>query len=463
VFRVPKTSWKDPELERLNPATMEFERTTWPADLERFRERLESHFFRLSFYRTVLPHDPLTIVFESSGPRYGEEFQDRSEDPPVWTIVQLDPAYLEKTLFPELVPKYFGKTANSEYQVSIVEGSAPPRIVYQTNPEDYAPWAHADRRASIFRMGPGGTLRSRAQRRAQAGLFSSAAAESPSSGGWELLVKHRLGSLDAAVESIRRRNLAVSSGILMVLVGGAAAAIVSAGRARTLARLQMTFIASVSHELRTPLSVIRSGCFNLSTGAVSDGGQVRDYARMMETQASRLTLLVDQVLLYARTNSGKARYVIQPLSLYEVVEQALAGIASSGRLAQISCEIAPNTPEVAADPGALTHCVQNLLSNALKYGQTPMLPIRVYCCVNQPATAVALTVEDHGPGIPASDLPHIFEAFYRGSHADVPGTGLGLNLVKQMMEQQGGSVTVDTESGVGSRFTLHIPIARTTA
>jgi signal transduction histidine kinase len=277
---------------------------------------------------------------------------------------------------------------------------------------------------------------------------------------WELLVQHRAGSLDAAIGSLRRRNLVISFGILLMLASSVVLAVVSSHRARALAQLQMDFVARVSHELRTPLAIIRSAAYNVATGVVSDENDIREYASMMQTEGQRLSTMVDQILSFSRSDTGPATYNLRAVQVPDIVDRVLETMASA--LSQSRCEIdqdiAGNLPKVKADATALAECLQNLLSNAIKYGRNePVTRIRIDARRTDNNT-VTISVEDAGPGIEPPDLPHIFEPFFRGRNvrSDAPGSGLGLNLVRRMMNAQGGRVTVESEPGHGARFTLHL-------
>jgi two-component system phosphate regulon sensor histidine kinase PhoR len=128
---------------------------------------------------------------------------------------------------------------------------------------------------------------------------------------------------------------------------------------------------------------------------------------------------------------------------------------------EVEREIAPGLPPVAADPTALEHAVQNLLSNAVKYGgEQRWLAVRAEVGAGKRGPEVRVTVEDRGPGIDPDDLPHVFEPFFRGREvlaSPIHGNGLGLSLVKHIVEAHGGRVSVETEPGKGSKFTLHLP------
>jgi signal transduction histidine kinase len=122
-------------------------------------------------------------------------------------------------------------------------------------------------------------------------------------------------------------NLAVSFGILLVLALGSGVVIISGQRARTLGKLQMEFAAGVSHELRTPLAVIQSAAHNLRAGVVRDREGIEEYAAIVQKEARRLSGMVEQVMTYAETQSGRKRYVIAPLDLNRVVDGVLQNMA----------------------------------------------------------------------------------------------------------------------------------------
>src|SRR5207247_5657613 len=252
---------------------------------------------------------------------------------------------------------------------------------------------------------------------------------------WLLLVKHRLGSLERAVEQVRQRNMAISFGILLVLGAGLVTVVISSQRARTLGRLQMEFAAGVSHELRTPLAVIRSAAHNLRRGIVRDKQGVEQYATMVEDEARRLSDMVDQVLLYSETQSGRKKYAVAPVDVNEIIDKAVQNVSSAIDMEkhQLTMQIDPDLPPVKADAAALTQCVQNLLSNAFKYGRRgDAAHIEIFAKKDARAREVQIRVCDGGPGIDGIDQRHLFEPFYRGVRvrSNVPANGLGVHLVQ---------------------------------
>jgi len=213
------------------------------------------------------------------------------------------------------------------------------------------------------------------------------------------------------------------------------------------------------------LAVIRSAAYNLRRGIVQDKEVVEQYAGIVQEEARRLSDMVDQVLMYSETQSGRKKYNFAPVDVNEVIDRALTNLAPTNGVdqAELTTQISSDLPPVQADAPALTQCVQNLLSNALKYGKTgEHAQIEISAEKDNSSNEVRLSVTDHGPGIDAADKRHLFEPFYRGVRvgSNIPGNGLGLHLVKRIMQAQNGRVTFSPAPDGGARFTLHIPAAQ---
>jgi signal transduction histidine kinase len=260
------------------------------------------------------------------------------------------------------------------------------------------------------------------------------------------------------------RNLAMAFGILLILGAGLITVVISSQRARTLGKLQMEFAAGVSHELRTPLAVIRSAAHNLRSGIVRDKEGVEEYAKIVQEEARRLSDMVEEVLLYSETEAGQKKYKLEPIDVNEVIDRALTNLSPTIGLDEcdLTTRIDHDLPPMKADAASLTQCVQNLLSNALKYGKREgKAQIEIMARKEPAANELQLSVTDRGPGIDDTDQRQLFEPFYRGKNAssNVPGNGLGLHLVKRIMQAQGGRITFSPAPHGGASFTLHIPIA----
>jgi signal transduction histidine kinase len=158
-----------------------------------------------------------------------------------------------------------------------------------------------------------------------------------------------------------------------------------------------------------------------------------------------------------------------PLAPAEIIDSAVESaipLLGPGDV-QVQRDVAPDLPPVLGDAAALRSAVQNLVANAVKYGgRDRWVGVRAQHVRDRRRSEVWITVSDHGPGIPAAELPHIFEPFYRGADAlekQIHGNGLGLSLVRRIVTAHGGRVTVSTRPGAGTAFTLALPVAQTDA
>jgi signal transduction histidine kinase len=280
------------------------------------------------------------------------------------------------------------------------------------------------------------------------------------SGAWQLLLQHPAGSLEAAVAGARRRNLAISFGVLAVLSVSVFLISINAQRSQQLAAQQMDFVATVSHELRTPIAVIRSAAQNLSAGVIHDEARAKKYGELIDTEGRRLTEMVEEVLEFAGISGGKRQFAIAPTDIGQLTNDVVNSSASLIREAgfEVEVAVAPDLPAVNLDESAYRRALNNLIGNALKYGADGHWLSVVVNAV--PHHQVVVTVTDKGRGIDTKDVPHIFDAFYRGAYAkdrQIHGNGLGLSLVKRIAEAHGGTVSVRT-SPAGSAFSMTFPV-----
>jgi signal transduction histidine kinase len=223
----------------------------------------------------------------------------------------------------------------------------------------------------------------------------------------------------------------------------------------------MEFAAGVSHELRTPPTVIQAAAHNLQSGLIRDPQNVERYGKLVQKEARRLSGMVEQVMAYTETQSGRRRYDITAVEITDIVDQALKSLVFVDNIeVKVERRIPSGLPPAKTDPVAILQCLQNLISNAVKYGGRAGLVELEIKAVSDPANhCIRLSVMDRGSGVPAKDLPHLFDAFYRGSNVSVgtPGNGIGLHLVRKTIEAQSGSVAYAARLGGGAVFTLTIP------
>jgi two-component system, OmpR family, phosphate regulon sensor histidine kinase PhoR len=230
-------------------------------------------------------------------------------------------------------------------------------------------------------------------------------------------------------------------------------------RARKLEQMRTDFVSNVTHELRTPLTSIRGFAETLLEGALDDPDTARHFVGIIKRESEHLGRLIEDILDLSRIEGGRWKVKQEPVNLHELAEETVGRLASKaqGLGVDLRLEIAPGLPEVLGDSGRLAQVLLNLVDNALKY--TPA------------GGSVTVTTEDLGPlirtkvidtgsGMPKTDLPRVFERFYRVDKArsrSTGGTGLGLSIVKHIVEAHGGAVGVDSDLGKGTTFYFTLP------
>jgi signal transduction histidine kinase len=482
------------EVERLEPSTLEFKTIDWPDQLTPLRQPhsfatfqlgrnlpLPDHFAQAFIVNgPVNPTIPAVVIQVMPELPTGTgviEFPKRLAE----LVVTLNRDYIQKEFIPSIVGRNLAGTDGVlDYFVSVAETADPRRVVYSS--ESGASVDSADvtigilaARPADFRVAAGplpGVTKSRDifQKRVNGkltvqvlqstttgvrGLIKSSVVDGP----WQLALTHRAGSLDAAVAQTRQRNLAISFSILLILTLSVGLILVSAQRERRLARQQLEFVSAVSHELRTPLAVICSAGENLADGVVGSEEQTRQYGALVRNEGRRLAQMVEQVLDFAGIQSGRNAYKLEAAEVSDIVDQAIEIFAMQIRDAGISLDkhIDPNLPPILADRSAMIRAMQNLIGNALKYGgQGNWLSVRAEAA----GSDVLISVEDRGAGISPVDLPHIFEPFYRAAavvDAQIQGSGLGLALVKQIVDAHHAKINVDSTLQKGTTFTIVVP------
>ena len=249
--------------------------------------------------------------------------------------------------------------------------------------------------------------------------------------------------------------------MLGLILIGTAFLVYSISSEQRLSALKSEFISNVSHELKTPLSLIRMFAELLMLGKVKTPEKGREYAGIITRESERLSRLIDNVLDFSRMERGKAAYEMKPGDLGEVVERALDffryRLEREGR--QLEVDIAAPIPRTLLDENAMTLLLLNLVDNAVKYGGTG--PISVKLRVSPTGKDILLSVTDQGLGIAPDEQRKVFERFYRTRavrNTNIRGSGIGLALVKHIAEAHGGYLTVDSVSGKGSTFTLTLPV-----
>ena len=420
------------------------------------------------------------------------------EAPGLAVRVTFDEEYLEQELLPSLVRRHLAPVLGSDADVRVTvresgelvfaseglaEDAEPGAFDWREplfgllSPEEIARLAFATGpRTDLPDGGEEGRFEDRsarpphhalqelqAHRAHRLGMLASLLDASP---GWTIEVRPAAGSLDAALARARRGNGAVVFGILLLLVLATVALALSARRAQETARRQIEFTAAVSHELRTPLAAIRSLADNLADGVVREPEQTRRYGTEIARQGERLTSMVEQVLALAAEEGTRRPREPEPVDVAALVRSATSEATAGAPDAEVEVELADDLPPVVGDRAVLERAVANLVGNAVKHGtrgdgERPWVGVRAARSADGAGRPeVAIAVSDRGPGVPAAERGRLFEPFFRGAGArarQLPGSGLGLHLVRRIADAHGGRVEVAPAPGGGSRFTLHLP------
>ncbi len=461
-------------LRRLDLDKASFGRGEWPVAWTPVRERLLARLANESLAnRGPIVRRTIEESVEIDLPRFyppqppGERRRPRVRAEADWLIVDLDIDYVRAAILPGLLELHLGGKGKLEYQSEIVLRDEPSVLIHQANGTTRI-GGQADASDLMFDVQYEEILRRsglfRGREASGAGPRPAQAITPTSRGRWQVLVRHRAGSLEAVVNQTRRRNLAVVTGVLLLMLAAVATLVRFAQRAQRLAHLEMEFVAGVSHEFRTPLSVIRTAAHNLCGGLVGNPERIKRYGTLIAAEADRLTAIVEQVLRFEGAKAGRTINVREPVPVRTLIDDSLAAMATV--LDESGCvvekQIDPELPAVFADPVALQHALQNLLANAARYASAGgWIGVSASAPKGEEGT-VEIRIADRGPGIPAGELGQIFDPFYRGKKAladQIHGTGLGLNLVKRIVEAHQGTVTVLSEPGRGTEFRLRIPTA----
>jgi signal transduction histidine kinase len=276
-----------------------------------------------------------------------------------------------------------------------------------------------------------------------------------------------LGRLFRTPEQLARSNFLInvtlSVLLTIALLGGIAFALRTVSREMRLSKMKSDFVSNVSHELRTPLASIRVFGEFLRLGRVRDDEKSREYGEYIETESRRLTQLINNILDFSRIESGAKTYHFERSNLEDVIRDTLRTLEVSVRhrgFKLVFHEPDKPLPPMEIDSDAMGQALTNLVGNAVKYSNGAS-QIEVF--LRRRGESIQIAVRDEGIGISRDEQKKIFERFHRvgtGLVHDVKGSGLGLSIVSHVINAHGGEVTVDSELGKGSTFTIHLPLSK---
>ena len=296
---------------------------------------------------------------------------------------------------------------------------------------------------------------------AQNGYFLESNLDRPFS-NWKVGVGLKNTNIDALARNSFLHSAGATVLVLLFLLGGIVLTIRATDREARLAQAKSNFVANVSHELKTPLSLLSLFSEILELGRVKNEEKRSEYYRIIRHESLRLNKVIDNILDFSKIEAGRKTYNFADGDVAEVIENVLSSyryqIVNSGF--EIQTNIKPDLPPVLIDRHAMEQAISNLVDNAIKYSRDVK---QLSITTETRGSDLSIEIADHGIGIPRAEQSKVFEKFYRvgnGLVHDVKGSGLGLSLVKHIVEAHKGSISVESEVGKGSRFTILLPLSR---
>lgn len=248
--------------------------------------------------------------------------------------------------------------------------------------------------------------------------------------------------------------------MIMILIFG----IVIIGRTiayeKEILQLKSDFVSSVSHEFKTPITSIKALTERLLEGSVKDPKRVSEYYSVISRDAEDLSRLVENILDFSKTDEGKKEYLLEETDFKEWIEHTIIDFSARNKKGKTTFRTNITDPAVTVkiDKASMKLAIDNLLDNAVKFSsENPEVSV----LLEKQEKALIVRIKDSGIGIPKDEHTKIFEKFYRGKGSaahSATGTGLGLTIVKQVIEAHKGQIQVESEVGKGSIFTISIPL-----
>jgi len=277
---------------------------------------------------------------------------------------------------------------------------------------------------------------------------------------WYLAVAFTTDPTVAASNKSLFKNLVVLGAAFFLLLGALVFMFITAQRERELAQRQAGFLANVTHELKTPLAVMQAAGENLADGRVDNKERLKAYGSHIYTESIRLRKMIEKLLDVAKADSSKSLAEPKAVRLDELLEKYLEEHADyiKSKGFTIDTSVADDMQNVMIDVENFETIIGNLLENAIKYSREQK---HIHISLQQQDKQAVLKITDRGMGIPKKSQKHIFEKFYRAEDvltANTKGHGLGLSIVKNLVELNGGTISVKSEEKKGSCFTITLPV-----
>lgn len=355
-----------------------------------------------------------------------------------WLVVELDREFVAGHILPGLVAKYLNPTAGENYFEIRVTSASGEMIFSEGKSGD----RESSMKLPLHRQGRDGVN----------------LPGPPGMPVWSMEVFRRTTELERVTKESRLRNVVLGLAVNGLILLAGIALVGHSRKSRLLAKERMDFVANVSHELRTPVTVIVGAAHNLRRGIVRTPEALDRYSALISRHAEQLSEMVQEVLDFSVARKGKVAYAMTATDPGEVLWRAID--EARGEIGEVELEtsIPEKLPKVMADAAALRRAFGNLIRNAAKHGgEGGWIGVRA----EVRGRNVVVAVSDRGPGIPVAEQRSVFTPFFRGEGArekQVRGSGIGLGLVKEIVEAHDGEVSVCSEPGSGAIFTIVLPV-----
>jgi len=359
-----------------------------------------------------------------------------------WTIFELDLGYLREKWMPRLMRRHLGQHVTNLLASAEIRTRAQPRSTIYSMERSLNEIAGNVYSTTFNSLGgaPGFTGMRAGDR-------------------WVFELRQSPSRLEKLVSAARWRNFALATGFNGLLLAAGLALVRYTRRSRVLADARMQFVATVSHELRTPLTVILGAGHNLLKGVVHDKRHVEQYLRLIVKHAEHLSEMVEQTLELRGTR--KKPKFNQSVDIIKALSEAIGVTSNETKDFTLDVQLAQELAPVRGDEAAMQRVFQNLITNAARHGRKGgWIGIKASTLKENGSGMVEVKVADRGEGIPEREVKHLFDPFFRGAAAEaerVRGSGLGLTLVKEIVQAHGGKILVESREGEGTTFSIRLP------
>ena len=277
---------------------------------------------------------------------------------------------------------------------------------------------------------------------------------------WRLKVSFTDNPAIAASKASLIKNMIVLGAAFFLLLGALVFMFITAQRERSLAKRQAGFLANVTHELKTPLTVMQAAGENLADGRVIDRERLKSYGNHIYNEAVRLKRMIEKLLDVAKADANQSMIEPKPIRPGRLLKSYLDNHRNfiESRGFELDLDIPDKLPRIMMDPENFETVLGNLIENAIKYSQGDKY---LGISMKHNDSTLRIVVEDRGVGISKKSVKYIFDKFYRVEDvmtASTKGHGLGLSIVKNLVELNGGTIDVESEEGEGSKFILEFPV-----